>query len=187
MALNATLIRAYQNGEVSVGASGATPTLPTDATSTISAIDFTGTGLLTDDGITESTSQDYNDIFAWQGNALVASLPGEYVQEFKFAAMQQSLVNMGLQYPGSTITQTAYGASVVQKAPIRDPRSWVIHGIDGTRLQRIVVPSGMITERGDVVWSSEEVTVYEWTVKCYPDTANSAYAYRYYVDPALAL
>lgn len=187
MALNAALIRAYQNGEVSVGASGATPALPTDATSVLSTLDYTGTGLLTSDGITESTSQDYNDIFAWQGNALVASLPGDYVQTFAFAAMQQSLVNLGLQFPGSTITQTAYGASVIQKAPIRDPRTWVLHGIDGTRMQRIVVPSGQITERGDVVWSSQDVTVYEWTVKCYPDAANGAYAYRYYLDASMAL
>jgi hypothetical protein len=187
MALDATLIRAYQNGEVSVGASAATPALPTDATTTLSVLDFTGTGLLTDNGIIETTSQDYQDIFAWQANALVASLPGKYVQSFKFAAMQQSLVNLGLQMPGSTITQTAYGASVIQKTPTRDLRTWVLHGIDGTRLQRIVVPSGQITERGDRVWSSQDVTIYEWTVKCFPDTANSAYAYRYYVDASLAL
>ena len=186
MALDNTLIRAYQNGEVSVGAFGATPALPTDATALNAGL-FTGTGLLTDDGITESTSQDYNDIFAWQGNALVASLPGEYVQTFKFAALQQSLINLGLQFPGSTIAQTAYGASVVQKAPVRDPRTWVIHGIDGARLQRIVVPQGQITERGDVIWSSQDVTVYEWTVKCFPDSANQAYAYRYYVDPSMSL
>src|SRR5690349_6020142 len=112
MALNATLIRAYQNGEVSASASAASPTLPTDATTTLSTLDFTGCGLLTDDGITETTSQDYSDIFAWQANQLVASLPGEYSKQFQFAAMQQSIFNMGLQYPGSTITQSASGASV---------------------------------------------------------------------------
>lgn len=187
MALDSTLIRAYQNGEVSVGLTGATPALPTDATTPLNASLYTGTGILSDDGITESTSQDFNDVFGWQNNALVASLPGEYTQQFSFAALQQSLVNLRLQMPGSTITQTAYGASVIQKAPIRDPRTWVIHGIDGTRLQRIVIPSGQIVERGDVVWSSQDVTVYEWTVKLYPDAANGAYAYRYYVDAAMAL
>lgn len=187
MALNANLLRAYQNGEVSAGNSGASPTLPTDATTPLSALDFTGTGLLTDAGMTETTKQDWKDIYAWQGNSLVASLPGKYTQQFKFAAMQQSIFNMGLQLPGSTITQTAYGASVIQKAPVIDKRAWVIHGISGANLQRIVVPSGQITERGDVVWSSEDVTVYEWTVTCYPDAANSAYAYRYFVDPTMSL
>lgn len=186
MALNPALVRAYSNGEVSVGAYGATPTLPTDATTSLNPALFTGTGLLTSEGITEGTDQQYNDIFAWQGNALVASLPGEYVQTFAFAAMQQTLTNLGLQYPGSTITQTAYGASIAQKAPTRDIRSWVIHGVDGTFLERIVVPRGMISERGEVVWSSEDVTVRSWTVKLFPDE-NQVYAYRYLVDPNLAI
>jgi hypothetical protein len=185
MALNAALIRAYQNGEVSAGASGASPALPTDATTALSGANYTGTGLLTSDGITETTSQDYTDVFAWQANQLVASLPGEYSKTFQFAAMQQSIFNLGLQFPGSTITQSASGASVAEKAPTRDLRVWVLHGLDGVKAQRIVIPSGMITERGDVVWSSEDVTVYEWTVKCYPD-ANSVVAYRYYADLNLA-
>lgn len=187
MALNAALIRSYQNGEVSVGASGATPTLPTDATSTLSTLDFTGCGLNTDAGITEKFSQDYTDVYAWQGNALVASLPGKLDVSFKFACMQQTLVNLGLQFPGSTLTQTAYGASLVQKSTVRDLRTWVVHGIDGARLCRIVIPSGMITERGDVVWSSKDITIYEWTVKCYADAANSAYTYRYWVDSNISL
>lgn len=186
MALDATLIRAYQNGEVSVGASAASPTLPTDATTTLSVLDFTGTGYVTDDGITESISQDWNDVFAWQANALVATLPGQFVLSFKFAAMQQNLVNMGLHYAGSTLTRTASGLTVAQKAPTRDLRVWVLHGIDGTYLQRIVVPSGQVADRGDVVWSSQEVTIYEWTVKCFPDSSGN-YCYRYLVDPGLAV
>lgn len=186
MALDATLIRAYQNGEVSVSASGASPSLPTDATTTLSVLDYTGTGYLTEDGVTESISQDWNDKFAWQGNALVASLPGQYVQTFKFAAMQQSLINLGLHFAGSTITQTVPGVTVQQKAIVRDTRVWVVHGIDGSLLQRIVLPAGQITERGDVVWSSQDVTVYDWTVKLFPDTSNN-YAYRYYVDPDMAI
>jgi hypothetical protein len=185
MALSATLIRAYQNGEVSVGATAATPTLPTDASSSLDAALYTGTGYLTDDGVTETINQDWNDKFAWQANALVATLPGEYVQTFKFAAMQQSLINVGVHFAGSTITQTASGLTVAQKAPTRDLRTWILHGIDGVYLQRIVVPSGQVAERGDVVWSSQEVTVYEWTVKCFPD-ASGNYAYRYYVDAGMA-
>lgn len=186
MALDNTLIRAYQNGEVSVGAYNATPTLPTDATTPLNAGLYLGTGFLTSDGISESIEQDYQDIFAWQGNALVASLPGDYTQTFTFAAMQQSLVTLGLQFPGSTITQTAYGASIAQKAPVRDTRTWVIHGIDGARLQRIVIPSGQISERGETVWSSQDVTVFNWTVKLFPD-GNNVFAYRYYVDPSMSI
>ncbi len=187
MALDPALVRSYSNGEVSVGAYGATPALPTDATTPLNPALYFGVGLNTDDGITESQSQDYEKKYAWQNNALIATIPGQFEKSFKLAAVQQSLVNLGLQMPGSIITQTAYGASIAEKAPTIDKRVWVIHGIGANGvLQRIVCPSGQITERGDVVWSSQDITAYEWTVELFPD-ASLNYTYRWIVDPALAL
>ncbi len=187
MALNPALVRSYNNGEVSVGAYGASPALPTDATTPLNASLYFGVGLNTDDGITESSSQDYEKKYAWQGNALIATIPGQFEKSFKMAAVQQSLTNLGLQFPGSTITQTVYGASIAEKAPTIDKRVWVLHAIGaGGILQRIVCPAGQITERGDVVWSSQDITVYEWTVELFPDSSLN-YTYRYLVDPSLAL
>lgn len=185
MAVDTDLMRAYTNGLVAVVDYGVTsPTLPTDGTSGLDAA-FREIGALTADGITESTSQDRNDIFIWQGNALGRSLPGQYTKTFKLAASETNLITLGVQFAGSTITQTAEGVTVAEKPPTSDRRAWVFHGIDGTRKQRIVVPYGEVTERGDVVWSSENVTVYEWTVSCYVDGSGNV-AYRYYVDDSLA-
>lgn len=186
MAVDINQIRAFQYGLVAVSAYGATVTLPTDATTPLSAIDFSEVGAISSDGITDSTSQDFNDIFMWQGNDLAASLPGEFVKTFKFACMELNATTAGLTYSGSTITQTAYGLSIAETSPARDLRSWVIHGIDGTRLQRIVIPNGQVSERGDIVWSSTDVTVFEYTVKCFPDDSGNV-SYRYIVDDALAL
>ncbi len=187
MGVNTTAIRAFQNGLVAVSGYGVSnPTLPTNGTTTLNAAIYTEVGAITSDGITEATSQDTNDIFMWQGNALAASLPGDYTKTFQFAAMETSLITLGLQFPGSTITQTAEGATVAEKPPVRDVRTWVLHGIDGTKAQRVVIPLGQISERGDVVWSSQDVTVYQWTVKCFLD-GNGNVAYRYFVDSALAL
>ena len=186
MALDPTLVRSYQNGEVSAGNYGATPALPTDATTPLNAALYTGVGLLTDDGVTESSSQDYEKKYAWQGGALIATLPGPFEKSFKFAAVQQTLFNLGLQMPGSTITQTAYGVSIAEKAPTIDKRVWVLHAISGGILQRIVCPAGQITERGDVVWSFNDITVYEWTVELFPDSSLN-YTYRYIVDPTMSL
>lgn len=186
MALDPTLVRSYQNGEVSVGAYGATPTLPTDATTPLNAGLYTGVGLNSDAGIIESSSQDYTKKYAWQNGALIANLPGAFDKSFKLAAVQQSVFNLGLQMPGSTITQTAYGVSIAEKAPTIDKRVWVIHGISGSILNRVVCPSGQITERGDVVWSFEDITVYEWTVELFPDSSLN-YTYRYIVDPTMAI
>lgn len=187
MTLNANLVRAYQNGEVSVSAYGASPALPTDATTPLDSNLYTGIGLNPDSGIVESNSQDWKKIYAWQNGALIATLPGPLEKQIKVIALQQTLTNLGLQYPGSTITQTAYGVSIDEKAPTIDKRVWIVHGIAaGGVQQRVVCPSGQITDRGDVAWTFEDLTAYEWTVELFPDS-NLSYTKRYIVDPALAL
>lgn len=188
MAVDVTKIRAYQNGLVACSGFGVVnPALPVGdpATSLNSAI-YKEVGALTDEGVTDATSQDSNDIFMWQGNALAASLPGEYTKTFAFGAMETNLITLGIQYAGSTITQTAYGVSIAEKAPVKDVRTWVLHGIsDSGKLQRIVVPLGQVSDRGDVIWSSQDVTVYGWTIKAFPDASNNV-AYRYIGDLSLA-
>jgi hypothetical protein len=187
MAVDTTKIRAYQNGLVSVTGFGVTGTpLPADATSALNAA-FKDVGSITDDGITDSTQQDSTDFFAWQGNVLVATLLGQYTKTFKFACQETNGQTLALQYPGSTLTQQAWGVSIAEKPPVKDVRSWVLHGIsDSGKLQRIVVPLGQISERGDVIWSSQEITVYEYTVKCFVDGSGNV-AYRYLFDSSLIL
>jgi len=185
MAVNVDLIRAYTDGLVAVTAFGDTSiTLPVNGTSALSA-DFFECGAISEDGITESSSQDRTDIFIWQGATLARRIPGQFTKTYTFAAAEQSLITLGVQFPGSTITQTAEGATVAEKPPVTDIRSWVLHGVDGVKKQRIVVPRGEVTERGDVVWSSGDITVYSWTLSCYVDGAGVV-AYRYYVDATLA-
>lgn len=185
MAVTTDLIRAYTNGLVAVTAAGdVSVTYPTNASSALAA-DYFEVGAITDDGISETTSQDRTDIFIWQGAALARRIPGQYTKEFKVAAAETNLITLGVQFAGSTITQTAEGVTVAEKPPTSDVRSWVFHGIDGTRKQRISIPNGEVTARGDVLWSAGGITVYEWTVSCYVDGSGNV-AYRYYLDASLA-
>lgn len=185
MATNTDLVRAYQDGLVAVTAfQNISGTLPTDASSSLDAA-FSEIGYVTSDGLTEATSQDLSDIFAWQQNALIRTILGQYTKQITFSAAETNLVTLGVQYPGSTITPTAEGVSVAEKPPSPDVRNWVLHGIDGSRALRLVVPRGQVVERGDVAWSSEDITVFEWTLRCYPDPSGVV-LYRYYLDAALA-
>jgi hypothetical protein len=180
MAVDITRMRAYTDGAVYSHAVGATITAPTDASSALD-VDFVEVGAVSEDGITESTSQDRTDVFIWQGATLARRIPGQFTKTFTFAAAETSIFNLKLNYPGSTVATTSEGASVAEKPPATDIRAWVLHGTDGaTKKQRIYLPQAEITERGDVVWSSGEVTVYEWTLSAYVDT-NGIVAYRYYV------
>lgn len=186
MAVDIDLIRAYTDGLVATTEPGDTSvTAPTNAGTALSA-DFFEVGAISGDGLTEATSQDRTDFFIWQGNALARRIPGQYTKTFTFAAAETSLFNLGLQFPGSTITQTAEGATVAEKPPATDIRPWVLHGMDGAnRGQRVYLPKGEITERGDVVWSAAGITVYEWTLSAYVDETGVV-AYRFYLDPDMA-
>jgi hypothetical protein len=187
VAIDTTKIRAYQNGSVSVTGYGVTGTaLPTDATTGLIAA-YKDVGTITDDGITDSTSQDSTDFYSWQGNTLVATLLGQYNKTFKFAASETNGQTLALLYPGSTLTQTGTGVTVAEKPPVKDVRTWVFHGIsDSGKLQRVVIPLGQVSERGDLVWSSKDLTVYEFTVKCFVDASGNV-AYRYFYDSTLTL
>lgn len=187
MAITTTNIRAYQNGLVAVTGFGVTGTpLPTDATTTINAA-FKDVGTITDDGITDTTNQDSTDFFSWQGNTLVATLLGKYSKQFKLACTETNGITLALSYAGSTLTQQSWGVSIAEKPIVKDIRSWVIHGIsDSGKLQRIVIPQGQITDRADVTWSSQDLTVYEYTIKCFVDASGNV-AYRYLFDASLTL
>jgi hypothetical protein len=179
MAVDITRMRAYTDGAVYTHAVGASITAPTDASTALN-VNFTAIGAISSDGITESTSQDRTDVFIWQGATLARRIPGQFTKTFSFAASETSLFNLRANFPGSTVAVTTEGGSVAEKPPTTDIRAWVLEGLDGTtRKQRIYLPSAEITERGDVVWSSGDVTVYQWTLSAYVD-ASGVVAYRYY-------
>lgn len=184
MAVDIDLIRAYEDGAVYTHAVGATITLPTNATDTLD-VDFVEVGAVGTDGLTEATSQSVNNYYIWQRGALGRTTRTESVKTFTFAAAETKLFNLGLQYAGSTVTSTTEGASVAEKPPTTDQRAWVLHGQDGNRAQRVVLPIAEITERGDVVWSGAGPTVYEWTLTAYVDSTG-VWAYRYYIDDDMA-
>ncbi|MEU7771224.1 hypothetical protein AB0C44_07850 [Micromonospora taraxaci] len=188
MAVDIDLIRAYTDGAVYTHDpdTPGTITAPTNATTALAA-GFLAIGAIGEDGLEEATNQDRTDVFIWQGNALVRRIPGQFTKEFTFAAAETSLLTLGIQYAGSVITQTAEGAKVEEKPPATDIRAWVLHGLDGAdRAQRVYLPKAEVTNRGNVIWSSGGITVYEWTLSAYLDTSGTV-AYRYYLDEDMAL
>jgi hypothetical protein len=182
MAVDITSMRAYTDGLVCTHDVGASPTAPTDASSALN-VGFKEVGALNEDGITETTSQERNNVVIWQRNQIARKLPGTAEKTFKFAAAETRIFNLGLQFPGSTVATTGEGASVAESAPQTDIRRWVLHGIDGNSKVRLYIPFGEITDRGDTSWSANGVTMFDWTLTAYPDS-NNRWVYRYYAGIA---
>lgn len=186
MAVDINLIRAYTNGLVACASAGGSFTLPTNASSVL-PVGANEVGAISEDGISEATSQDRTDVFIWQNNALARRIPGQATKVFTFSAAETNLQTLSVQYTtSSTITQTVEGVSISEAPPGTDIRPWVLHGIDGTRALRLVIPNGEVTNRGDVVWSAGGITVFNWELSAYVDT-NGFWCYRYYLDDDLAL
>jgi hypothetical protein len=185
VAVDIDQIRAYTDGGVYVPNAGVTALAPTSA---LAALDpaFKAVGAISEDGVTESSSQDRTDVFIWQGAQLVRRIPGQFTKTWTVAVVEVNAVTVAAHFPGSTITQTAEGLTIAEKPPATDIRQWVIEGVDGAVKERIYIPKGEITERGDVVWSSGSVTVREWTLSGYTDESGVV-AYRFIRDAALAL
>jgi hypothetical protein len=185
MAVDIDLIRAYTDGGVYTTDAGATAVAPINASSALH-VNFKALGAISDDGISESSEQDTTEIYIWQGATLARKIFGQYKKTYKFAAAELNLVTAGISWSGSTITQTAEGLTVAEKPPSTDIRQWVIHGIDGNRAQRIYIPKGEVTSRGEEVWSSGAITVREYELSAYVDESGFV-DYRFILDDDLAL
>jgi hypothetical protein len=185
VAIDIDQIRAYVDGGVYVPDAGVTAPAPTNAGTALNAA-FKAVGAISEDGITEASSQDRTDIYIWQGATLARRIPGQFTRTWTIGVAEVNAVTVAAHFPGSTITQTVEGLAIAEKPPTSDIRQWVIEGIDGARKERIYIPRGEITDRGDVVWSSGAITIREWTLSAYVD--GSGYIdYRWLIDDALAL
>ena len=169
MATTADNVRVGVTGAVYVAPSGTA--LPTTATVALNAA-FEELGFVSDEGVTESQATDNNDVRAWQNGAIVRRIQTTHDLTYNFTCIEtndQVLDTFYGNYTGGTVQVTGTQP---------DAQAWVIDVIDGSERKRIVIPSGQLTDREDVVYANTDVTGYGMTITCYPD-ASDVKAYQY--------
>lgn len=167
MSLLPAAVRVGISGEVNVGPVGTTA--PTTSTSALNA-GFTGLGLVSEDGVTEAWDDSVDNIKAWQNNMIVRALTTDSVATFQFVLIETKGKTIEAYYRGSTISVVSSGQWKIDvKGAQSDPRAWVIDVIDGSKHYRIYIPTGEITERGEVVYSNGEPIGYDVTLTAYAD------------------
>lgn len=136
---------------------------------------FTAVGLLGEQGLTESRSQDTSDHYAW-GSILLRTIKSKHKRTFKAVLLEDNAAAFGLINPGST-TATATGIDTrTVKIPVANIKAFGFDLKDaGGSVKRILVPTGEITEVGDVVYSDGEVTGWEVTITVYPAADSTLY------------
>lgn len=166
MATDQTKVAVAVTGAIYRGPLGtAAPT--TQATSL--NVGFVELGYIGEDGVTQTlpAAGDATNIPAWQNGAtvrVVRSAPTD-LSTFQFTALETNKTVVE-SWAGATVTQTATeGSLIINTLTARAAFSWVIDVIDGAELERIYIPSGIVTEVGDRVYANAEPIGYEMTIE----------------------
>ncbi len=171
---------ALDSTKVKVGVSGAVYFGPTTVTApaTLAAAVPSGmfdVGYISEDGITESLSRSVENIKAWQGAAIVRVVVTESGATFSFTMIETNKYSQELFYGAAP---DASGVVDVDPSANGGRRAFLIDVVDGTTPMRYWIPSGEVTEAGEVTIGSGEPIGYEVTLAAYPATSLSGKSYR---------
>ncbi|WP_064745344.1 hypothetical protein [Pseudonocardia acaciae] len=171
MALNATLARLGVTGMVMTAPTGTTT--PTDLASWPTG--WADCGYISDDGLEEEPDEDTEEFTPWQSSTPIRVEVTKSTKTFKFTCWESNWTTVSLYYrvepEDVTVTGTAPNQIVSfneEGKPRRQLRAFGFDVIDGNYHRRAICPLAEVTERGSVVYKSDELVAYEMTVTAYP-------------------
>ncbi|WP_179395731.1 phage tail protein [Lacticaseibacillus absianus] len=154
-------------------------TLPTDAVSELSA-EFKSLGYVSDDGLTNKNTPSSDKITAWGGDT-VAVVQKEKTDEFTYTLIEALNVDVLKEVygPDNVIGTLDTGITIKANNATLPAHVLVVDVIlQGGVLKRIVIPSGQVSELGEVKYGDEDAVGYETTLAALPDgSGNSHYEY----------
>jgi hypothetical protein len=147
--------------------------------------DWKAVGLLSEDGASESRDEDTSDFYAW-GGKLIRTQRSKHKRTISVTCLEDNLVVFGLVNPGSTVTTTAGVNTRTIKIPKSEKRSFTLELTDGDVTKRRHIPTGEITEVGEVTLSESDLQAFELTITLYPSADDVLYV-DYDNDPQTAV
>ena len=155
-------------------------TVPADATSALDAA-FKSLGYCGEDGLTNSNTPESDKIKAWGGDTVLSIQKGKE-DTFKFKMIESMNAEvLKAVYGSGNVTGEKVDTGIAVKANSSDVEeaSWVFDMIlKGGVLKRIVVPSGAISEVGEIIYKDDDTIGYEVTITATPDeNGNTHYEY----------
>lgn len=154
--------------------------LPTDATTALDAA-FKCLGYVSDEGVTNSTSIDSEEIKAWGGDTVLTPQTGK-TDTFQLALLESLKVEALKAYFGDenvTGTDIKTGLSVKCNSKELQPCVWVVEMIAAGNIQhRVVIPNAKPTEMEDITYVDNEPVSLGMTLTALPDEeGNTHYEY----------
>ena len=163
---DATNVVVAIGGAVYVGTDVASP--PTDASTPLGE-GWVDVGYLSEDAVKEKVNVSTNDITAWQNADIVRKVVTSFGVEYSFTMIETNESTVELYYGkalDATKTEHKIGGGGF------GTQQFVIDAIDPSgQTVRRYIPSGEVTERGEVSLSGSDALGYETTIACYPSEA----------------
>lgn len=176
LATNVSAGKPAVGGAVYTGATSAT--LPTATDSALTS--FTSLGYISEDGLSNETAKDSESIKAWGGDT-VLTMQTSFEDTFSFTLIEALNVEVLKEVFGAdNVSGTlSTGITVEVNATEATSKAWVFDLVlNGGAKKRIVVPSGKITEVGEIKYADNEAIGYEITLTALPDAdGNTHYEY----------
>ena len=154
-------------------------TLPTSASASLNGA-FVALGYVSEDGLTNNNGPESDTIKAWGGDT-VCTIQTDRSDTFALTLIEAL---------NDKVLKTIYGSSnvivdgsdnITVKATAGEMTTgcWVFDMVlKGNRAKRIVVPSGTITELGEIAYKDDEAVGYSVTITDMPDSYG-VYHYEY--------
>lgn len=160
-------------------------TVPTTASATLSSTDYKCLGYIGEDGVSNDSNYESDEIKAWGGDIVLPVQKGR-TDTFKFKLLE--VLNeevLKAVYVDANVTVTAATSSAPKAVAVsvnnneQPDAVWVIDMImRGNNPKRIVIPYGKLTELSEISYKDDDAVGYEVTITASADSSgNTHYEY----------
>lgn len=186
-ASNVGIAKGREGGYACVAPAGTDPTTYIDMTKTLAELckqassALKSLGYISEDGVTVTTDTDTDDKTDWSGVTIVSPLTS-YSESVQATFLESRDSVLKTVYGDANVTSSEGTTTVRHNKNFTAAHMFVFDCVvSDTKVKRIVIPNGVISERDDMEMNNSDLAGYTPTIKCLPSTFFDGDCMREYI------